>query len=157
MPTTMTNVSRDIATASELRPSNGFLATTTMLTADGALPVEWIAQGDRIITRDCGMVTLRRMTQWRYHGPLITIPKGALGPSLPTEDIQLLPDQMILLTDGHRGERPVVIRAQDLANGCDICVEDATDGVDLRCLDFDAPHLVYAAGLATGTGGPTGI
>lgn len=155
MPTILTNAAQDAAHDIAPQPNSGFLATTTILTADGALPVEWIITGDRIITHDCGMATLKSITQWRYHGPMVTVPKGALGPSLPTEDIQLIPEQLILLTNGQRSERPVLTYARDLVNDPNIYNDLATDGVDLRFFEFDTPHLVYAAGLATGTGEAT--
>ncbi len=48
----------------------GIAAGTVVLTADGALPVDFLEPGDRVVTRS-GLRVLRDIRQHRYSGPAI--------------------------------------------------------------------------------------
>ena len=122
--------------------ATGIAAGTVVLTAKGALPVDYLEPGDRVVTRS-GMRPLRTITARRYSGPAVEIAAGALGEGRP-EQALILPAGVPVLVRGP--ERSRVVAVADLIEDDRIA---AAEVVSLRLYDlrFDRPEIVYAEGL----------
>ena len=128
----------------------GLVSGTTLLTADGEMPVEYISPGDRIITRNAGLVPLRAIESVRVTQEAVKIAAGSLGDTKPTHHVMLPAAQMVLIRDWRaqamRGAAQAVMPA-----GCLIDDEFITSlgprEMTLIRLGFDAPYVVYADGL----------
>ncbi|MCG6901660.1 MAG: Hint domain-containing protein [Rhodobacter sp.] len=136
----------------------GFGPGTLISTTDGELPVEWLTPGDRVITRDRGIQTLRRIARTR------------LSPTDLAENPQLCP--VLIEPDSFAGWAPdtplavspalqIVVTGWDvqLYFGADVALADAghmctgpamvEPGRDYcYCsLLFDAPQIIRANGM----------
>ncbi|WP_299628322.1 Hint domain-containing protein [uncultured Tateyamaria sp.] len=128
----------------------GLVAGTILLTADGEIPVEYLSAGDRVITRNAGMVALTSVQSTRITTEAVAIAAGSLGDTRPEHNVMLPAAQMVLVRDWRakalRGASQAVMPA-----GCLIDDEYITSlgprEMTLVQLGFDAPHVVYADGL----------
>ena len=128
----------------------GLTAGTTVLTLAGAIPVEHLTAGDRIITRD-GARSLRaihaRVTQ---NAKMVVVSASALGIEQPEEDMALAADQQILIRDWRakalKGVDQAIVTAAKLIDGAYIRAETAAEQ-RLFTLEFDAAVVIYAGGL----------
>lgn len=128
----------------------GLVAGTIVLTADGEIPVEYISPGDRIITRNAGLVALDAVKSVRVRDEAVKIAAGSLGDTKPTYHVMLPAAQMVLVRDWRakalRGAAQAVMPA-----GCLIDDEFITSlglrDMTLVRLGFDAPQVIYADGL----------
>jgi len=128
----------------------GLVSGTILLTADGEIPVEYLSPGDRIITRNAGLVTLSAIKSVRVSEEAVKIAAGSLGDTKPTHHVMLPAAQMVLVRDWRakalRGASQAVMPA-----GCLIDDEFVTAlgirEMTLVRLGFDAPYIVYADGL----------
>jgi hypothetical protein len=127
----------------------GMARGTVVLTLDGAMPVEFLVPGDRIITRD-GARLLRAVDVAEVTGSVVRIGARTLGHDRPEGDVVVGADQGILLRDWRAkamyGASQAVVAARRMADGEMIRVEDATD-LRLFTLSFDTPAVIYAGGL----------
>jgi len=96
---------------------SGFCADTIILTMDGELLARDIAPGDRIITRDAGMVKLLGVRRKRVVCDAVCIKADSLGHTRPAEE---------------DGEFIKVMEKQSL---------------EIVEFIFDTPHILYAGGL----------
>lgn len=123
-------------------------AGTTVLTLKGALPVEALRAGDKIITRDGARVLkgLREVAPVR----LVRVSASAIGVEQPEEDMVISAQTQILVRDWRakalKGCDQAVIAASRLVDGEYIRFE-ATCPAKSYALDFDAPVVIYAGGL----------
>lgn len=130
-----------------------FTRGTRIALATGAQkPVQDLAPGDLVLTRDAGAQPLR----WIGHATERAV--GALAPVLiragaldnPT-DLRVSPDHRLFVYDG---ADPVGtarrIRAGQLIDN-DGVVQEAGGFVDYYQLRFDAPQIIYAEGVASET------
>ncbi|MDM7970924.1 MAG: Hint domain-containing protein [Paracoccaceae bacterium] len=130
----------------------GIVAGTRILTADGIVPVELLGPGDRIITRNTGLVALTGLVFRQYQGDFLQARAGAFGDTRPATDTVLAADQTVLLRGAAAhvlcGQPSVLIRSGDLTplDGCTLL-----RGIEMTVVRmvFDAPQLVYADGLET--------
>ncbi len=137
--------------------ASGLGTGTLVLSADGEMPVEYLCAGDRVITRDAGMVRLQGVVRRRMVLRGIRLAAGSLGPDLPRFDL-ILPAAQPLLLRGPRarvllGTDRALIRAERLTawdRGCDL----GACAFLLHRLIFDAPHLIYAGGIEVLAGPP---
>ena len=141
----------DVAKAAdEAHP--GLVAGTLVLTADGIFPVELLAPGDRIITRNTGLVALRALMFRQVRGDFVQVRAAALGEARPQTDTVMAADQTVLLRGAPaltlRGQEMVLIRAGDLTalEGCSLLRAIEMTVVQMV---FDQAQLVYADGLET--------
>jgi hypothetical protein len=130
----------------------GIMAGSLILTAEGAVPVELLGPGDRIISRRSGMVRLRAVRLLPYAGDVVHLGAGALGAQRPASDTLLAAGQSLLWrkggpSDGAGGRTEArSIAARDLvAEGQ--AVMRRGDGLHLAQLEFDHEEVVYADGL----------
>lgn len=91
-----------------LLPCGGVPAGTNVLTSDGALPVEFLSAGDRIVSRDAGFVAVRGVGRDLWGGAWAMVRAGAFGPGMPEVDLPLPAPQQVLL----RGDLAVAIAGQ---------------------------------------------
>lgn len=131
-------------------PEVGFLPGTILLTQDGEMPVEFLSPGDRIISRDCGFVSLRHITRAPQTVRAIRFAAGSLGDTRPDCDLILPAGQPVLIRDWRAqalfGTSQAMVRADALVDGEFICDLGPRD-MPLFQLHFDTAHVLYAGGL----------
>lgn len=123
---------------------------TLVMTLDGALPIENLMTGDRIVTRD-GARPLRGIAARVVPlARMIRVTDSALGVDRPRADTLLSEDQRVLVRDwramAFAGRREAMIPAHRLIDGAFVRRERCV-GLRLFTLAFDAPVVVMAAGL----------
>ncbi len=129
---------------------SGFCADTIILTMDGELLARDIAPGDRIITRDAGMVKLLGVRRKRVVCDAVCIKADSLGHTRPAEDVTLPCGAEILIRDWRAnamyGAKQALVSAQDLQDGEFIKVMEK-QSLEIVEFIFDTPHILYAGGL----------
>lgn len=136
--------------ASHAMPRCAMAAGTTVLTLMGAVPVEYLAPGDRVITR-AGARTLRAVGIAVVKGArVIRISEGVLAKDRPEADILVSPAQPILIRDWRAkalaGAPQTVVAAEKLSDGEYVRAE-VRDEVWMITLGFDQAETIYANGL----------
>ena len=139
--------------AQGISAQSGLCADTIILTMDGELRARDIAPGDRIITRDAGMVVLLGVRRKRVTCDAIQIKAGSLGHKRPPEDIILPCGTQILIRDWRAealfGNPQALVAAQDLQDGEYVSLQPAQQ-LEIVEFIFDKPHVLYAGGLEIG-------
>lgn len=129
---------------------NGLMPGTVVLTQDGALPVETLAPGDRIITRNTGLVTLKAIDHDFEICETVRIRAGSLGHDRPDTDTILPSRQKILIRDWRAKALyyadQALVEARRLIDGEYIRLQPRAQHMVFR-LSFDAPQVIYADGL----------
>lgn len=127
----------------------GLPVGTEVLTADGALPVEFVEPGDRLIMR-AGTGIVRDVTARRYSGPAIRLRAGALDLDRRGRDLVLPAATPILLRDWRAwamfGVPEVVVPIRRVADGAFIA-PDKVLSMRLFELRFEMAEAVHAEGL----------
>ncbi|PRY90173.1 Hint domain-containing protein [Donghicola tyrosinivorans] len=136
--------------AQNIQRSWGIATGTQILTAKGAVDVESLKAGDRIITRDAGMVAVARVEIETIECDAIRIRAGSLGHDRPEQDTLLPAGQKLLIRDWRSkamtGKAQALMTAAALVDGEFLKkVEDAR--LQVIRLYFDQPRIVYADGL----------
>lgn len=136
-----------------------FGPATMVMTTQGEVPVEWLATGHRVITRDHGAQPILWLGRVRVRGsdliraPLLgplEIAKGALGPERPNHPLLLSRAHRVLvegpLVELNLGTGEALAQIDDLADG-DFVREPARRG--LLYTQILLPHhaLVQANGI----------
>lgn len=133
-------------------PGPGLVAGTTVLTADGIIPVEMLRPGDRIVTRNTGLVRLAHLSFRQYDGDFIAITAGALAATRPATDTILPAAQTVLLrgacAQAVTGQSAALVPAGHLCGMAGVTMHQDYQ-MTLVQLVFDTPQLVYADGLET--------
>lgn len=128
----------------------GFAAGSAILTLDGAIPVEYLTPGDRVITRDVGMAILRDVTPIQFTGDMVSIKAGTLGHTRPEQDTLVPAMQKLLLRDWRAealfGSKQALAPAHKLIDG-EFIEHAGRRTVTLFQLRFDAAHILYIDGL----------
>ncbi len=146
----MTQTKVGLKTADAVTLDHGIALGTAILTLDGDLPVEFLAPGDRILTRS-GARRLRavEVTVVR-NARVIRIAAGTLGMGRPGDDMVVSPDQPILIRDWRAkalyGAATAMVPAARLADG-DYIRAEVMDEVRFYTLRLDADEVIYAGGL----------
>ncbi|WP_435258783.1 Hint domain-containing protein [Thioclava sp. FR2] len=136
--------------ASHQMPRCGIATGSTVLTLAGALPVEYIAPGDRVITR-AGARTVRSVQiSVVKNCDVISISEGVLDRDRPDEDICVAPTQPIMIRDWRAkalsGVAQAVVAASKLVDGEYVRRVTASE-IWMISLHFDATEVIYANGL----------
>lgn len=141
---------------------SGFCATSLVTTEDGPTALEWIAPGDKVLTRDAGY----QPVLWVEHNKLsmstlqhlpelapVRIERGAFDHGLPTRDMLLSPSQLIFversLTEPN-GDG-VLIAADVLAPRVVPAERPKAELVNYVSLLLDGHHLVQVEGAWAGS------
>ncbi len=148
---TLAATSATPVTASKPGLKGGIARGTHILTAKGEVLIEKLNPGDRIITRERGMATLKDVT--RVAAGACTIRSDSLGLARPECDTIVTECQHVAVRDW-RAEAlfdtaGALVPARRLADGKHIA---ASGEQDFYRLGFDAPLTVYANGLEVPTG-----
>ncbi len=131
-------------------PSQALSAGTVVLTLDGALPVQFLSIGDRVITR-AGARTLRNIAvTFAEQVRLVRVSARSLTPDSPQDDVILPPDQPVFVRDWRApalmGLRQGVVPVRKLMDGEHIRAEIFAE-MRLFTLRFDREEVIYAGGL----------
>ena len=128
----------------------GIVAGSIIFTADGEIPVEYLSPGDKVVTRDAGMVTLRETYTHRITAPAVAIKAGSLGHTRPDHNVIIPAAQQILVRDWRAqsmfGKAQVVVQAGQLIDE-EFILDLGTRDLHLVHLTFDKTHVIYADGL----------
>ncbi|WP_417720490.1 Hint domain-containing protein [Salipiger sp.] len=142
------------------KPLNALLAGTIVLTLDGALPVEALCPGDRVITRDSGTAVLRAARFSRRRVGLVALTASVFGKGRPDGELRLPAEQEILLRDWRAaalfGASRALVPVSRLVDGTHVR-HIGHHEVGLLELSFDAPHVIYAGGLELASSGKVSI
>ncbi len=133
----------------------GLWAEGVILTAQGERCARDLRPGDRVITRDAGMVTLRGLTRQRLYTALVHIRAGSLGHSRPERDMIVPAEQRLLVRDWRAkalfGADQALVAAARLVDG-EFVTHAGMAMLDLCRLDFGAAHILYLDGLEVASG-----
>lgn len=139
----------------------GLLEGAVVLTLDGALPVEYLSPGDKVITRDSGIAVLRGVTVRKVSARFVMVRAGALGVERPEETVRLLPEQHILIRDWRAralfGGDQAMVPAARLCDGEYIAQAEAAGEALVYSLEFDRDHVIYADGLELAAKAPARV
>lgn len=130
--------------------SGGIATGTIVLTLDGEIPVEHLNAGDRVITRDTGIATLRAVHMREVTFTPYKISADRLGEGRPVADTFVAADQHILLrgllSQALYNRDSAMVPVSKLADGEYIskCEEQT---LRIYELEFDKAHVIYANGL----------
>lgn len=130
--------------------TSGIAMGTIVLTLDGEIPVEHLNAGDRVITRDTGIATLRAVHMREITFTPYKVSADRLGEGRPVADTFVGADQHILV-------RGLLAKALFNSDSAMVPVSRLADGEFIaKCeeqtmrvyeLEFDTAHVVYANGL----------
>ena len=125
----------------------GIVAGSIIFTAEGEIPVEYLSPGDKVVTRDSGMVTLLDTFIHRISAQAVAIKAGSLGHTRPDHNVIIPAEHNILLRDWRAqsmfGKAQTIVQAGDLIDGEFITDLGARD-LHLVHLTFDRQHVIYA-------------
>lgn len=129
--------------------TTGMAQGTMVLTIEGVMPVEYLAPGDRIITRD-GIRVLVDVNVEIVTGEVVRICASSLGHARPEEDVVVAADQAILIRDWRAkalyGAAQAIVPVRRLLDGELVRIEK-TVGLRMYSLQFTCPQVVYAGAL----------
>lgn len=130
--------------------ADGILRGTVVLTLKGEMPVERLMPGDKVITRDSGVATVRAVEAMKTIVQTVKIKAGSLGQTRPEEDVVVPAQQDILVRDWRArsmfGKDQAIVSANQLVDGEFILDNGMQDAV-LFQVCFDNSHVFYAGGL----------
>jgi hypothetical protein len=131
-------------------PAFGLAEGTSVLTLDGALPVEYLTPGDRILTRS-GVRRLKAVEMTRLaHARMVRISADVLGTGKPEAEVLVVAGQPLLLRDWRAkalyGAAQVLVPAVRLVDGEYIRAEVMRD-LRVFTLKLDGAGVIYAGGL----------
>lgn len=131
-------------------PAEGVTAGTMVLTLDGELPVQFLAPGDRVITRSGARALQSVEVTVIRNAQMIRVTASALGHDRPESDLFVSPTQPILVRDWRAralyGCDSTLVPALRLADGDYIRTETVAE-VRLFTLRFTGEEVIYAGGL----------
>ena len=139
-----------------------FTPGTLIKTDRGEVPVEHLAVGDRVLTRDNGFQAIRWIgaraisrAELVCNSALapVTIRKGALGANVPLRDLTVSPQHRVLREDAMAelmfGEAEVLIPATNLTHLEGIAAHIPEDGIRYIHFMFDQHEIVQSDGCWT--------
>ncbi len=127
----------------------GVAQGTQVLTLDGALPVEFLAPGDRVITR-AGARKLVSVSMTAAYGAAVRVAPGALGHDRPEQALIIGAGTQVLVRDWRAkalyGAREALVPVTRLVDGEFVTL--AEPGLlRLYALEFDQAEVYYADGV----------
>lgn len=128
----------------------GIVEGTMIMTLKGAIAVEFLRDGDRVITRS-GACTLRGLSVRTLHETtVVSVKSGALGHNRPESALCLHADQAVVVRDWRAkavyGSDVAVVPAARLADGDFVRAHKMAE-VRLFRLEFDRAEVVIADGV----------
>ncbi len=139
-----------ILTLEATQSTGGLLAHSNIMTALGERCVDMLEPGDRIVTRDQGMVVLDDLRAREVEVPLVKIAARSLGHNRPEDDTVMPAGQRILIRDWRAqamfGSKVALVPAERLVDGEFVTLEPKAT-ITVHDLLFDDPHILYVDGL----------
>lgn len=139
-----------VADGASVATGSGLLAGTRLWTLEGEIPVQFLAAGDRIITRDSGMARLLSITSQQATCVTVRIKAGSLGHTRPGADLVLPAHQPVLVRDWRAralfGADQVMVPVSRLVDGQFVTL-GGRETLRLIALRFERPHVLYADGI----------
>lgn len=136
--------------ASHRMPRCAVAAGGTVLTLSGALPVEFVSPGDRLITRSGARRVQSVGISIVRNADVVRISEGVLAKDRPEAEVVLSPEQPILLRDWRAramaGAAQTAIAAGRLIDG-EYIRSETLDEVWMLSIRFDQPEVIYVNGL----------
>lgn len=134
-------------------PDYGVAAGTPILTLSGVMPVEFIAPGDKVITRSGARTVTSVQIAVVTDAQVIRVCEGVLGKDRPEADMVVAPNQPLLIRDWRAkamaGLDQAVMQADRMVDGAYIRHETLAE-VRMVSLRFAEPQVIFAAGLELG-------
>jgi len=128
----------------------GLSAGAIVMSLDGEIPVEHLAAGDKIITRDSGIAILRGLRRTEVRVAPVCIKAGSLGHTRPGRDMVIGPDTRIHIRDWRAralfGTDVATVKAKRLVDG-EFVALGAPCKMVVHELEFERSHIIYADGL----------
>lgn len=128
----------------------GMLGGTTVLTLEGALPVEFLEPGDRVLTRMGARRISRIEVTVVRHARVVRIAADTFGAGKPQDEVTVAAAQGILLRDWRAqalyGAAQAVVPASRLTDGL-LARSAVLAEARLYALGFEEPAVIYAGGL----------
>lgn len=123
-------------------------------TSDGALPVEFLSAGDRIVTRNGGMTQLLGIAATTKATRGVKFTAGSLGDGMPEADVVLPADQPVLIRGWRArvlfGQAQAMCAAGHLVDG-EFIQDAGPRRMVLFRLEFDRPRIFYGSGIELGS------
>lgn len=131
--------------------ADGIAQGTRVMTMDGSIPVEFLNEGDRIVTR-AGMRKLKAVEVTEYDKARgCHISASVLGHDRPDADITVGPATPVYIRDWRAkalyGREQVLVQAGRLADGAYIALDEAPRKMRFFNLVFETREIFYAEGL----------
>lgn len=139
-----------------------FTPGTMIATYEGEIPVEQLAVGDRVLTRDNGYQPIRWIGRRKLSRDELAaqpefrpvrIGAGALGPNRPEREMRVSPQHRVLLSGPNAelitGEPEALAAARHLEGLPGISVDEGAQAATYIHLMFDAHEIVFSDGLWT--------
>lgn len=127
------------------------LSGTLIATQRGEIAAEALRPGDRVVSRDRGLVPLRWSGQIVTRTAPICLPRHALGRNLPVRDLYLAPDQKVWLKGAAFRDlfasHEVLVPASALSGWSGISQARYLTETTYILLLFDQPEIIIADGL----------
>gem|GEM_PF-6608223 len=147
-------------TPAAMRLPGGLLTGTSVLTADGPLPVERIGTGARIVTRSGLAPVIGTVSAPAHRNPLVRIEAGSGLMTQARRDLIVAAGQFLYLRGrtafSHTGREEAMVTAGSLADGISIlrCVLPDAQELRLHRLVFAEPEVIFAEGCELGCAAP---
>ena len=136
------------------KKTGGFVAGTRLLCSDGLIPIEFVRIGERVITRDAGMVRVTEIDRKVVETHFIRIQPHALDGASPIAELLLPLDQMVLARNwrakGIFGVDRALVEAKSLVDDVFIEVTERRKEI-LFQVSFSAPDILYVEGIEVGS------
>jgi len=139
-----------------------FVKGTLILTENGEVPVEHLKTGDRIVTKDSGLQTIRWIGSRRLDSidlalnpdfAPICIKKGAIDGEQPSYDLSVSPQHRICVSGWKLqvlfGLDTVLVAAKHLVNGETIVQDTSVSEVSYFHILLDGHQIIYSNGSPT--------
>ncbi|KPU84263.1 hypothetical protein JI58_04765 [Marinosulfonomonas sp. PRT-SC04] len=139
-----------------LKIAPGFCQGATLMTDEGAQPVDWLRAGDRVMTRDHGFQKIlwaerTIATASSRTPPQIRLATGCAGHNIPKQNFHLHPDHRILLKSPQIerlfAHHEAFVSASTVTNGCEIIETHSDQQASYFHILFKQHEIVLAEGL----------
>ncbi len=138
-----------------VEPPIGVIHGTKILTMDGEIPVEFLSVGDRMISRDTGMVRITELNVGKARIRPVLIQQSSLGHGRPQDDLLVHPQQKLLIRDWRAqalyGAAQALIAAEDLIDGEFVRFAEDSRSYRYTAIGFDRAEVLYANGVEIGS------
>lgn len=138
-----------------VEPPFGVIHGTSISTMDGDIPVEYLSVGDRMISRETGMVRITKLCVGSARFRPILISQSSLGHGRPQDDLLVHPKQKLLIRDWRAqalyGAAQALVAAEDLIDGEFIRFAEDSRRYRYTAIGFDRTEVLYADGVEIGS------